>query len=525
MADLLLLGWIILATQMAEKIMFDPITRRHFLSKTFQGGTLAALANMGFLDGQPGSSVSAKAPALKVQLGPGVEELASLIETTSRHKLLEEIALRVKNNLRYEEILTALFLAGVRDIEPRPVGFKFHAVMVLNSVILTSTACPAEDRWLPLFYAIDEFKISQSRNQKEGRWYMKRAEEARLPDAGEAKRLFIQAMDSWDEEAADRAVTRLARRNEHSELIEIFWRFGARDFRDIGHKAIYTANAWRTMQHIGMKHSEPVMRSLAYALLDYEGDNPAKLDDEADRPWRQNIERVGKIRPDWQKGTISPSATENVLAVLRSDSASDACLSVIDMLNKNIDPGSIWDGLFLGAGELLMRQPGIVGVHCLTSMNALHFGFQASSNDETRRLLLLQAAAFLPLFRELMGLGKIGHAEQIDRFEMTETKSTGPEIIEEIFTEVTKRPTLAARNTIGFLEAGGDPEEIIKKGRELILKKGDNAHDYKFSAAVFEDFYNVSPAWRNRFLAASMFWLRGLEEHDNDIIKRARAAI
>ena len=47
-------------------------------------------------------------------------------------------------------------------------------------------------------------------------------------------------------------------------------RYGARDFRDIGHKAIYVANAWRTLQTIGWQHAEPVLRSLAYALLDHE---------------------------------------------------------------------------------------------------------------------------------------------------------------------------------------------------------------------------------------------------------------
>jgi hypothetical protein len=58
------------------------------------------------------------------------------------------------------------------------------------------------------------------------------------------------------------------------DAFDLFCRFGARDFRDIGHKAIYVANSWRTLQNIGWQHSEPVLRSLAYALLEHEGDNP-----------------------------------------------------------------------------------------------------------------------------------------------------------------------------------------------------------------------------------------------------------
>ena len=32
-----------------------------------------------------------------------------------------------------------------------------------------------------------------------------------------------------------------------------------------------------------------------------------------------------------------------------------------------------------------MRQPGIVGLHCVTTINALHFAYQTTGNDETRR--------------------------------------------------------------------------------------------------------------------------------------------
>ncbi len=33
-------------------------------------------------------------------------------------------------DLTYQELLAALLLAGVRNINPQPVGFKFHAVLV-----------------------------------------------------------------------------------------------------------------------------------------------------------------------------------------------------------------------------------------------------------------------------------------------------------------------------------------------------------------------------------------------------------
>src|SRR5262249_38750452 len=155
-----------------------------------------------------------------------------------------------------------------------------------------SLAAPDTDRWLPLFWALDNFKNSQEANQKQGGWLMGPVEEAQLPADHEAKQRFTTAMDKWDETGADRAIAALARPARAGEVIEIFWRYGARDFRDIGHKAIFVANGWRTLQTIGWRHAEPVLRSLAFALLEHEGTNPAQRDADEDRPGRDNLKRL-----------------------------------------------------------------------------------------------------------------------------------------------------------------------------------------------------------------------------------------
>src|SRR6185295_6180305 len=109
---------------------------------------------------------------------------------------------------------------------------------------------------------------------------------------------------NWDEEAADAAVAGLTRTAGANEIYELFYRYGMRDLRSIGHKAIYVANSWRTLQCIGWQHAEPVLRSLAYALLSHEGGNPAKRDDAADLPYRRNQELAKKIRANWQEGKL-----------------------------------------------------------------------------------------------------------------------------------------------------------------------------------------------------------------------------
>jgi hypothetical protein len=421
-----------------------------------------------------------------------------------------------------------VLLAGVRGIKPRPVGFQFHAVLVINSAHLASLAAPDTDRWLPLFWALDNFKASQATNKaKNDGWMMPPVAEGKLPPASQAKQRFVEAMDNWDEEGADAAVASLVRGAGAGEVIELFYRYGARDFRDIGHKAIFVANSWRAMQAIGWRHAEPVVRSLAFALLQHEGDNPSKRDADADRPWRENLKRAGKMRPDWFQGKPAEGAARDLVAALRTASPSDASEKVVELLNKGVAPASVWDGLFLRAGELLMQQPGIAGLHCVTSTNALHYAFTASGNDQTRRMLVLQGAAFLTMFRQAMlGRGKLNEALKIDTLEKAELKATGAEAVEEIMADVSKDKVEAARKVLALLDGNGAaPEGLMTAARRLIFLKGSDSHDYKFSSAALEDFYHATPAWRKRYLASSVFWLKGSGDKDNNLVKRARAAL
>jgi hypothetical protein len=508
--------------------MSTQLSRRDFVGHAMTVGALAGIGDYAFLSGLPRVSADeAKPDKNTVQLARDMEPLVRLIEDTPREKLLEAIANKVKNGTSYQQLLAAVMLAGVRGIKPRPVGFKFHAVLVVNSAHLASLAAPDTDRWLPLFWAIDNFKVSQARNQEDSAgWMMAPVEESKLPQAHQARQRFMEAMDNWDEEGADRAIVAFVRSAGAGEVLETLWRYGARDFRDIGHKAIYTANSWRTLQAIGWRHAEPIMRSLAFAMLEHSGDNPAKRDDPADRPWRENLKRVSKIRPQWNQGDVSAKATADLLATLRSASPADASEQVVNLLNQKIEPASIWDGLFLTAGELIMRQPGIVGIHCVTSVNALCQGFQACANDETRRMLMLQGAAFLAMFRANMeGRGKLADL-RIDTLEKADLKSEGPDAIAEIFADVSKDRVTAARKTLAFLEKKtAQPQALMTAGRRLIFSKGRDSHDYKFSSAALEDFYHATPAWRDRYLATSMFNLHGSQDPDNGLIKRTRAAL
>ena len=140
-------------------------TRRSFLKHSAATAALAGLGDLGFLAQLPRvSAAEAALPARAVRFHPDIEPLVRLLEDTPRARVLEEVAGKIRRGTTYREVLTALQLAGVRNIQPRPVGFKFHAVLVVNSAHLAALASPDTDRWLPIFWAIDAFKSSQAQD-------------------------------------------------------------------------------------------------------------------------------------------------------------------------------------------------------------------------------------------------------------------------------------------------------------------------------------------------------------------------
>src|SRR6185503_1483217 len=128
--------------------------------------------------------------------------------------------------------------------------------------------------------------------------------------------------------------------------------------------------------------------------------------------------------------------------------------------------------------------------------NAMHYEWQHCTNDETRRLLLLQNAAFLPLFRGTTD--DKNKAVRIDELEPGRLNSSGAEAVSEIFAEISQDRLSAAREVLAYAKEHPEPKEFIGAARLLIFLKGRDAHDYKFSSAVLEDYLHLASPWRER---------------------------
>jgi hypothetical protein len=210
-----------------------------------------------------------------------------------------------------------------------------------------------------------------------------------------------------------------------------------------------------------------------------------------------------------------------MLKALRTATPDEASAEAVRLINHGASPESVFDALFTGAGELLMRAPGIRSLHAVTLTNATHYAWKRCADEQTRRLLVLQNAAFLPLFRGDPREGGVC----IDQFEPTPIEGSAEAGVEEIFADISEDRLRASRKMLAWLAEHRDPTPLADAARRLIFLKGNNSHDYKFSSAVLEDYAHLGPRWRDRFMASSVFYLRGSAAEDNRLVQRTRAAL
>jgi hypothetical protein len=461
-----------------------------------------------------------------VTAAPAPDTLVRLLVESDRAGLIERLAVAIRGGLPYPQLLGALAEAAAREVRPYPqVGFKYHAFMVLHAVHRATLLGRAEDRWLPVLWATNIFKSAQADQRRLGGSPLAPLPAGSVPDADRAELALVQALERWHIGAADTAVVDLLRSAPRERLFAPLFRFGARDFRAIGHKAITVANCHRLLRVVPPDHAEPMLRSLVLALQNHLGEpNPADADLAPDRPWRRNLALAGPL-PGAAPSGVQPGAGQVVgmLEVLREGSDEDASQAMRAGLDRGIADPDLWTVVFLAAGELLLKQSGIVSVHANTTADALHYAWRHSDSPETRRLLLLQAAAFMPLFRDLLG-GEL-RPLRIDTLTAPEPGGSLVGSPEDIFATLGSDPLLAARQTLGYLSSGGTEAPFVTLARRYTVERTSGYHDYKLAEAAFANATAMASPWRERYLAASVFYLNGPSDPPNAIVAQARALL
>ena len=432
------------------------------------------------------------------------------MEETPRERVAAELAALVRNGLDHRRTLTALAVATSRRVQPFPhVGFKYHSVLALQSVHLSALNLPDDERWLPVFWALDYFKRAQQQERRQSGWTMGPQSDPVARTVEAAGKRLIDALDRWDLEAVDPAILDFARLATPEQLSEILFRYGTRDLRAIGHKAIAVQNVHRLLPIVGPEYAPPVLRSLAAALQNHGNDpNPATRDLPPDRTWREFRAMLGSIPKTWKHGRRDDAARSELVRALREVPELDAGQAVVDLLKHGVSTDSIWEGLFATAAELVLRRPAVVPVHAQTSANAFHYVFRHARAETTQLLALLQSAAFMPAFRRRV---RNTHPDlRVDELEPVAVSGNGAEALRDAFSDLPHDRTSGARKALHYLQHGGSADMFVASARRQLARNGRQAHDYKFTEAALENHANMAPtAWRDRILAASMAYFTG----------------
>ena len=440
-------------------------------------------------------------------------DLARLLIDTPRETLLEVLASRIHAGLQPRQLLGGLAVATCREVSPFPnVGFKYHAVMMLRSVEQSVAAMSGDRAWLPLLWTADYFKAAAAQQERIRPWSLP-SREARSVDVVE----LGDSLTSWDGERTDRATAALVAAGRTPVVLQTLMLHAARDFRAIGHKTIAAANAHRLHTALGESVAAPLARSLALAVQNAEGDDPARHAYPADGDWQANQELAATLPPDWRVGRDDIAAGRTLVQELRTASSDQAAKVAVDMLNDNVGAHTVWEAVMMFAAELILRRNGIVALHATTTANAMHYCYLMAVEDRARRLQLLQAVAFMARFRSLVDSDRRTRNRLIGDIDPLPATD-----LDEIFRTLGRSRHESVRQALGWLDAGGDAAALGGRARWYATLKNTGTHDIKFIEALLENHGWLRLPWRNALLASGLMYANRGGDKDDEVVVRAQ---
>lgn len=347
------------------------------------------------------------------------------------------------------------------------------------------------------------------------------------PSPENALRDFREAMEAFDKDRADAACVSLLQSQPPARILEELWVYGAKDNRPLGHKAIYVANACRTLDTIGWRHAEPVLRHVVRSLAYYSRTSRVlgfAMDDQchAENHVRSR-EHVKALPSDWATHKDRPDVVLDLVAAMRTGDHAAACGAALKaLLSGRATAGVVWDAVHLIAGEIVIRRTAIRPVHSVTSANALHYAFNRSSVAQTRLYVTLQAVGWMCHFIHYFSTESGPFPEnRIDQLALVDIPASNEETVSLIFERLATDRASAAELAFSLAQSG--PVRAFRQAaRSLIFAKGEESHRYKVPAAAFEDLQLVSPRWRPHFLAANTYFLCDSQMPDSKVMKKAR---
>lgn len=430
-----------------------------------------------------------------------------------------------------DEYLMGLMIAANKNISPwygeRPgLGREYHSIMVLHAVKTANDYSPESEKWLRLAWATDFYKTSYENFVAAKSQTFKKIPFSTLPDKNQAMSFFHNAMENWDQEAAQIGGMAIYRHFDFETVVEAFIPYAIRDLRQIGHKTIALANMIRILKGAPKIYGYSTMQNISASLLVHKGDNPKNTPDSKwDRAWYETEKRAQQMQHHWKLGTVKEYLTKQMVQNFDKNTAQYWLNRVTDAVNDpEIHPQTYWDAFFVCASMLNMRYKGeLVSIHAVTSMDAFYELYRHSYDDHMKRKIFIQALARLLEFRDYVPTRgvmpySVEEAFEIEDYRLKLNSSDPRQFFDFDETNAIQMGSRAYR----YFETDRNRRAFTRHARAHILQKMYGNHNLKHSEAVFMNLKNISFKWRPLFLAAALTTFKPANHPDNEFVKKAR---
>jgi hypothetical protein len=381
--------------------------------------------------------------------------------------------------------------------------------MMVESVCVLTDGADRATSALAALWALGDFKDGQAQDERRGDWQMGPAPRP-LPRAAVELRT---ALEAFDPERAERAIVGLAAQAGAAECFEALWPFAARSLRDAGHRIIHAAQADRAVRRFGDGCALPALRSVALGLAtDSDGDHTAA--------YARSRALAARLPDGWERGRASVDASVDLLRALRGRTPEASQDLVLDAYRSGLGPQSVWDGLRLYAAELMLLRPArrsVFPVHTLTEMEALGHVFGRAREEATRRIVALQAGAWLATVRDAVVRNNGAY-------------DAGPWI--------DAPADVAAAGALGDAVDSRRPDRVraaltdeaaasacVLRLRDDLIPRADQNHQYKLLGAVIEESRRVDARLRAQVLSTAVDYVPAASEPTTDAHRRSRTAL
>ena len=457
--------------------------------------------------------------------GAARDELLDILEHTGREHVLERIAARIQVGAKPADLRDALLAAGARHVVPRTTFSKpHHALIAVHATHRAGERLAKARRWHPLLWTVDYLKAAQAESAVAGSSRLEPLDDAALPSAASADRALAAALEDYDGPRAEVAMVALHRAGRRDRIVDLLLRYGSRDLRHIGHKAIHVTSTLHTLRVMGWERGEEPLRSTAWTLALHYIEEGRDLDG----AWHHNQRALSRLGPDWHRGT-SHGDVAALIATLRQASPDDAASEVAARLQRGASVQSVWDAMLLSGAELMFNNPtSVEALHAVTASSAALAAFDTAEEDATRRLLLLQNAARVADFHRYTAHWAVKRnrppASSLSIDELEPIDAAGAGALDEIFADIGKAPAdrmRAAQKTFAYLSRTTDGARLLAtRALEVVSSRALDTHDFKLPVAASEDAARVSAAWRPHYLAACTARFRGTADRRAPVADR-----